>query len=254
MVNNRFDLSIILPCYNEAQILEETVKTIQRILDQTVYQYEIIIAEDASTDGTDRIAKQLAAGSEKIVWLHRDQRIGRGSAVADAIKKSRGAIVGFLDADLEAPAHYILPLVLAVKDGADIAVGVRYLHLKWYDFFLKPTKLLSHYGYMWLLRKMLRTNLQDTEAGFKFFNRQKILPVLDEIRDQHWFWDTEVMVRPYLKGYKIKEIPILFSMRYGRVSKVNFLKDSFSHLRNLLRFREEMKAMRMTKSGAIGRE
>lgn len=244
MVDNRFDLSIILPCYNEVQILEESVRTIQKILDQTIYRYEIIIAEDASTDGTGRIAKQLANGSERIVWLHRDKRIGRGSAVADAIKKSRGEIVGFLDADLEAPAHYILPLVLAIKDGADIAVGVRYLHLKWSDFFFKPTKLLSHYGYMWLLRKMLRTNLQDTEAGFKFFNRQRILPILDEIRDQHWFWDTEVMVRPYFKGYAIKEIPILFSMRYGRASKVNFLKDSFSHLCNLLRFQRELNSKR----------
>ena len=105
MVDSRFDLSIILPCYNEVQILEESVRTIQRILDQTIYRYEIIIAEDASTDGTDRIAKQLANGSERIVWLHRDKRIGRGSAVAAAIKKSRGEIVGFLDADLEAPAH-----------------------------------------------------------------------------------------------------------------------------------------------------
>ena len=99
MVDNRFDLSIILPCYNEVRILEESVRTIKDFRPNHL-SIRDHIAEDASTDGTDRIAKQLANGSERIVWLHRDKRIGRGSAVADAIKKSRGEIVGFLDADL----------------------------------------------------------------------------------------------------------------------------------------------------------
>ena len=239
---NTVDLSVILPCYNEAQILRQTVKVLKSVLNQTSYHYEIIIAEDASTDGTDTIARQLAEGSEEIVWLHRNERIGRGSAVANAIKKARGRVVGFLDTDLEAPALYILPLVLAIEEGADIAIGVRFIHLGWRDYIFKMDKILTHYGYLWLIRLLLQIPLQDTETGFKFFNKERILPVLDEIKDQHWFWDTEVMVRPYFKGYRIKEIPILFFMNHDRVSKVNFFKDSLSHLKNLWRFRKEIKA------------
>ena len=77
-MGNTVDVSVILPCYNEAKILRPSVKTIQEFLDKTVYQYEIIIAEDASKDGTDRISKELADSNANIVWLHRDERIGRG--------------------------------------------------------------------------------------------------------------------------------------------------------------------------------
>ena len=241
MVENQVELSVILPCYNEAQILRTSVKTVEDILEQSSYRYEIIIAEDASTDGTDKIAQELAAQSPKIVWCHRDKRIGRGSAVAHAIKKSRGKIVGFLDTDLEAPAHYILPMAMAISQGADISTGVRHIYLTKMDFIFKMDKILSHYGYLWISKKLLGTNLQDTETGFKFFNKERILPILDEIKDQHWFWDTEVMVRPYLKGYKFKEIPIIFTMRHDRKSKVSFFKDSVSHFKKLLAFRKEIR-------------
>ncbi len=242
MVKDELDLSVILPCYNEASILRESVGKVREILDQSIYRYEIIIAEDSSTDGTDVIAKEMSERSKEIVWCHRDERTGRGSAVANAIKAARGRIVGFLDVDLETPAHYILPMVLAIQDGADISTGVRHIKLKNIDFVLKLDKILSHYGYLWISQRLLGTKLQDTETGFKFFNRERILPILEEIKDQHWFWDTEVMVRPYFRGYKIKEIPTLFSMRHGRKSKVNFVKDSLSHFRNLLKLRQEIKS------------
>ena len=245
MVDNKIDISVILPCYNEAKIIEESVRTVEDILKQSSYRYEIIIAEDASTDGTDKIAKELSERSNHIVWSHRDKRIGRGSAVAHAIRKSRGKIVGFLDADLEAPAHYILPLAMGIEQGADIATGVRHIYLKKMDFIFKLDKILTHYGYLWISRRMLGTTLQDTETGFKFFNRERILPILDEIKDQHWFWDTEVMVRPYLKGYKIKEIPIIFSMRHDRKSKVHFIRDSVTHFKKLLDFRREIRASKI---------
>jgi glycosyltransferase involved in cell wall biosynthesis len=244
VVEPQVDLSVILPCYNEAQILKESVATVQSILDPSIYRYEIIIAEDASTDGTDKIAKKLSEQWKNVVWCHRDKRLGRGSAVANAIKEAKGKIVGFLDPDLEAPAHYILPLALAIQQGADISIGVRHIQLRKVDFILKLHKVLSHYGYRWISQVLLGTELQDTESGFKFFNRERILPVLVEIIDQHWFWDTEVMVRSYLKGYSIKEIPIIFSMRHDRKSKVNFIKDSVVHFKRLLDFRREIKAKR----------
>jgi len=238
------DLTIILPCYNEVGFIREAVDQIKQVLNKTVYKYEIIIAEDSSTDGTDKIAKDLADNSNNIIWLHRDQRIGRGSAVSNAIKKARGNIVGFIDVDLEAPAHYILPIVSTIEQGADIAYAVRYLKIRWFDYILRLPRLLSHYIYSWISRLLLNMTLQDTEVGFKFFKRQRILPILDEIKDRHWFWDTEVMVRPFLKGYKIEGVPILFTPNYNRKSKVNLIKDSINHLRNLIKFRKELNSMK----------
>lgn len=235
------DLSVILPCYNEAGVLQQTVRTIQQLLDKTVYDYEIVIAEDGSTDGTDTIAKELAENFRNVVWMHGERRLGWGAAVANAVKKSRRKIVGFLDPDLEGAAHYILPLVMEIEKGADIASGIRCYKVKPLNLLLKFPKLLSHYGYLWVARRLLRVRLNDTEVGYKFFNRERILPLLDEIKNRHWFWATEIMVRAYYKGYKIKEIPIIYVPDYTRESKVDLLKDGIAHFKNLMWFRRELK-------------
>lgn len=240
-INLKYDVSVILPCFNEAAILEKTVLAVRGIMDKTIYKYEIIIAQDKSTDGTEKIAEELSHKFNNILWLKRENKRGRGSAVAAAIKKARGTIVGFIDIDLEIPAYYIYPMILEVEKGADIATCVRVFKINKRQLFFRLPKILSHYCYLWLVRNILKVNLQDTEAGFKFFNRQRILPLLDEIKDEHWFWDTEVMVRSYYKGYRIKELPTLFLPDYARRSKVNLLKDSYSYLLNLLKFRIELK-------------
>lgn len=237
------DVSIIIPCYNEAPVLKNTVLAIRNLLDKSVYNYEIIIAEDSSDDGTGQIAKELSEEFDNVIWLHRDRKRGRGSAVSDAIRKSRGHVVGFIDVDLETPAYYLYPMILEIENGADIATCIRIFKLKTHELIYQWPKVLSHYCYIWLVRKFLRVNLQDTEVGFKFFNRKRILPILDEIKDGHWFWDTEIMVRSYYKGYKIKEIPTLFLPDYTRNSKVKLLKDSYDYLVNLIKFRKELRQL-----------
>lgn len=238
------DVSIILPCFNEAQILAKTVKEIRGVLDKTIFKYEIIIAEDSSTDGTDLIAKNLSIQFDNIVWLHRDNKRGRGGAVSNAIKKAKGRIAGFIDVDLETPVHYIYPMLLEIDNGADIALATRIFKLNKYQLIFRLPKVLSHYCYLWLSRRILGTTLMDAEAGFKFFNRERILPLLDEVKDERWFWDTEIMVRSYYKGFKIKELPTLFIPEYSRVSKVNLLSDSIDYLIKLFRFRSELRLLR----------
>jgi glycosyltransferase involved in cell wall biosynthesis len=235
------DVAIILPCYNEAATLRKTVLAVRNLMDKTVYKYEIIVAEDASQDGTAKIAKELSQEFGNVIWLHRESRAGRGSAVSNAIRNSRARIAGFIDVDLETPVHYIFPLILEIDKGADIATCIRLFKLNKYQLVLRLPKVLSHYCYLWLVRWLLGTKLQDTEAGLKFFNRLRILEVLDEVKNQHWFWDTEIMVRAYYKGYRIKEIATLFLPDYKRVSKVNLWRDSLDYLANLLRFRKELR-------------
>ena len=81
----------------------------------------------------------------------------------------------------------------------------------------------------------------DTEAGFKFFNRENILPVLAAVDNQHWFWDTEIMIRSYLTGLKITQIPTLFIRRFDKYSTVNPITDSIEYLVQLYRFKKRIK-------------
>ena len=94
------------------------------------------------------------------------------------------------------------------------------------------------------MRRMLQVHLRDTETGYKFFKRTKILPVLDQIIDQRWFWDTEIMARCYLQGFTIVEIPCLFVRRFDKRSAVHPLSVSVDYFIKLWRFRRVMKQLR----------
>ena len=98
------------------------------------------------------------------------------------------------------------------------------------------------------MRRVLKVNYKDTEAGFKFFNREKILPVIEEIKDKNWFWDTEVIIRSQLKGYKIKLIPTIFLRKREAKSTFRVWKDTRDYFFNLMKFRKELKKERRKKA------
>jgi hypothetical protein len=93
------------------------------------------------------------------------------------------------------------------------------------------------------MRLVLDCDLQDTETGCKIFNRRRVLPILDDIKDIHWFWDTEVMARSLVAGLKIVEVPTIF-VREGSFTTVHIVRDTWDYLVNLFKFRRELRAMR----------
>jgi hypothetical protein len=95
-------------------------------------------------------------------------------------------------------------------------------------------------GYSWLVRVLLETPLRDTETGYKFFRREKLMPVLDAISDPGWFWDTEFMLRAERRGLVIREVPGAYVRRDDKQSSVSGIKDSFDYFARLWRFRSEL--------------
>ncbi len=91
-------------------------------------------------------------------------------------------------------------------------------------------------AYSYLVKRMLRLGVSDTETGCKFFRKEKILPVLDMTKDNHWFWDTEIMFWAKHSGLSIKEVPTIFTRKRTEGSKVNLFKDSFDYFGNLVGF------------------
>jgi len=239
MVGTSADLSLVLACYNEESVIEDSVADILGVLDDTRYSYELIFVDDCSKDRTrdliDRLIERYP--DKRMSRIFHTENKGRGGAVSDGIRAAHGDVAGFIDIDLEVHARYIPSCVNAVRNGADIAVGRRIykLNLRSLDRYMLST------GYVWLVRRLLGIDLNDTETGYKFFKRERILPVLDEIEDQRWFWDTEVMVRSYYKEYNIAEIPCLFLRRFDKASTVSPLADTVDYFRKLWRFRKTVK-------------
>ncbi len=232
-------LSVVVACYNEEPHLEDSFRQLRAVLDDFRRPWEIVFVDDCSRDGTRAVLERLVRehpGLPLRVLLH-ERNQGRGATVSDGFRAARGDIAGFLDIDLEVHAHYIAPVVRAIEQGADVAT-VRRL------YFVRPRALARHVlsrGYSWLVRWLLGTRLADTETGFKFLRREKLMPLLETIEDRHWFWDTEFMIRAERAGLRIAEVPGAFVRREDKLSTVRALPDSVQYLRRLWTFRRKLK-------------
>lgn len=233
-------VSVVLACYNEEQILARSFEEIRDSLDNLGRPYEIIFVDDVSRDRTREIIRSIVAAhptADLQVILHEANQ-GRGATVTDGFRAARGEIVGYLDVDLEVHSRYIPSLVRAIEKGADVATVRRI-----YAFQLRSIdRYVMSRGYSFLVRKLLRVSIQDTETGYKFFRREPLRPVLDEIEDGGWFWDTEFMVRALRRGLRLEEIPGAYVRRRDKTSTVSGLRDSVAYFRKLLRFRRALRA------------
>lgn len=244
-------VSVVFPAFNEADYLDVAVEKTAQKLNEFAHSYEIIIAEDGSTDGTTERSENLAQKFPFVKHLHREKRLGRGTALNKAFKQSEGDVLVYMDLDLATDLKYLKPLVKAVSDeGYDFATGSRMLPESIVERSLRRS--LSSKFYNFLVRHILCSKVRDHQAGFKAFKRQPTLQLLDEVSARHWFWDTEILVRAQRKGYKIKEIPV--EWKSGRKTKVNLFKDSYNMGKQVIKlwwqFKKE-KLPRLNKSSGL---
>jgi glycosyltransferase involved in cell wall biosynthesis len=232
-------LSLVLACYNEEDVLEESFREIRQTLLDFGGTFEILFVDDVSRDRTREIIRGIVDKHPDLdlkVILH-ERNKGRGATVTDGFRAARGEIAGYLDVDLEVHSRYIPSLVRAIQNGADVATVRRIYALQ--------VKALDRYfmsrGYSFLVRRVLGLTLHDTETGYKFFRRAKLLPLLDAIQDGGWFWDTEFMARAAREGLTIREIPGAYVRRWDKTSKVSGIRDSIEYFGRLWSFRRELR-------------
>lgn len=234
----QFDVSLVLPCYNEAEHFETSVDRIIQVLDGTDFSWEILFIDDKSRDATSTLIKKYIAGHPRkhlSAYFHQLNK-GRGVTVVEGIEKSQGKIVGYIDIDLEVLPDYIPRFVQAVENGNDVAAGWRI-----YDFTLRSLpRWFASKGYNLIRNRTLGTKLMDTEAGYKFFRRKKILPILKQCQSPGWFWDTEIMVLSEMAGLKLTQIPVVFIRRFDKTSTVRLIPDTLVYLKELWRFKQRL--------------
>lgn len=233
------ELSLIAPCYNEAPHLEKNLNRLKKVLDATIYKYEIIVIDDASFNKTAEMIKrfiEVNQDADNIIFIKHDKNQGRGKTVSEGIMAARGEIVGFVDVDFSTSPWYIPALAAEIRQGADIVIGQRIYKLK--------LKVLHRWilskGYKFLVKIFLGMELGDTESGCKFFKREKIIPVLTQVKDEKWFWDTEIIARSHFAGLTIVQLPTVF-IRESLYTTVKIIKDSWRHFVNLIKFSRQMR-------------
>ena len=224
-MKNSLKVTVVFPAYNEVDALKYAVDKVTQALNEFTSSYEIIIAEDGSTDGTDKLAEALAEEHPFVKHIHGEKRLGRGRALKNAFRQSSGEILVYMDLDLATDLKHLKALVDAVEsEGYEFATGSRMLNES--KVKRSGTRHLASKTYNFMVRAVLGSDLRDHQCGFKAFRRESLVQLLDEVGAEHWFWDTEILVRAQRRGFRIKEIPVLW--RGGRESKVRLFMDSLN--------------------------
>ncbi|MCI0503248.1 glycosyltransferase family 2 protein [Candidatus Micrarchaeota archaeon] len=224
-------ISVIIPAHNEARVLRTNILRIERELERLGRDFEIIISEDGSTDGTVEIAKALEGGRIRV--LNYSKRLGKGSAIMKAVSESRGDIVIFMDADLASDLENIPQIFDSIDGGASLVIGSRYV--KGSESKRKLVRWVASRSYNWLVRILLGSRLRDHQCGFKAFRKSSVMPIAGEVTDGRWFWDTELLIRAQRRGLIVKEMPIKWEE--SQDSKFDLLKDTWHMAASLARFK-----------------
>lgn len=237
---NKPDFSLVLACYNESEHIEESIKKIIETLDDTRYKYELILIDDKSKDNTANVIKKIKKQHKSVRAYFHKKNIGRGGTVKEGILKAKAEVVGFIDVDLEVAPDYIPKFVRTIKNNeAEIAIGHRYYpsHLN-PGYFLRT--ILSR-GYISLVKILLGLDVKDSEAGYKFFDKNKVLPALVKTKNNQWFWDTEIVARSLFEGLRLKQMPVLFLRRSDKTSTVRLIPDIIDYFKAIYKFKKELK-------------
>jgi glycosyltransferase involved in cell wall biosynthesis len=225
-------IDIVVPVYNEAAGLERSVRRLHRYLSgEFPFSWRIVIADNASTDATPRIAAALAAGLPRVESLRLDAK-GRGRALRAAWLASPARVVAYIDVDLSTDLRALLPLVAPLLSGhSDVAIGSRLSHGARVVRGAKR-EVISR-GYNRILRTALRARFSDAQCGFKAVRDDAARALLPGVRDNGWFFDTELLVLAQRRGLRIHEVPV--DWIDDPDSRVDIVRTAWTDLRGVAR-------------------
>jgi glycosyltransferase involved in cell wall biosynthesis len=203
----RVDLEVVIPAYNEEQMLARSVLRLHHFLSQDFpCSWIITIADNASVDATPQIAQALATDLPHVNVVRLEQK-GRGRALRAAWSRSHARVVAYMDADLSTDLRGLLPLVAPLLSGhSEIAIGSRLLRSARVTRGLKREFISRSYNR--LLHTVLHARFSDAQCGFKAVRADVLPELLPMVRDESWFFDTELLVVAQRAGLRIHEVPV----------------------------------------------
>jgi glycosyltransferase involved in cell wall biosynthesis len=202
-------LSIIIPAYNEAEHIYANVLQVCTTLQ--ALDYEVIVADDGSTDGTSSEVERLQRADYPVRVVRQETNLGKGAALFYGFGFSSGAWIAFLDADLEIEPSYVPQLVTAMAaEQAEVAIGTKTLDAN--SRFPWPRRLLSLL-YRQLVTLLFGLPFSDTQTGIKVFRREVLEAVAPHLRVHRFAFDVELLIGVMRLGYRIAEYPVTITYR-----------------------------------------
>ncbi|MDQ3512835.1 MAG: glycosyltransferase family 2 protein [Chloroflexota bacterium] len=237
-------VSLVVPAYNEMARIEASLAAILDFFAHQPYTTEVILADDGSTDGTAETARAMLAGhpTARVLTIPHG---GKARAVRQGMTEARGELIAFSDIDLATPLHYLDDLRASVLGGCHIAIasregiGARRLDEPGYRHVMGRVFNL-------LVRIVVLPGIDDTQCGFKMFERQTARAILaasrlyasaDErvVGPRVTAFDVELLFVAKHLGYRVCPIPVIWTA--GEKSKVNPVSDTVNNIKDVLRIR-----------------
>lgn len=227
--------SIVIPAYNEGQRITTSLDKILAYIGEQHWIAEVIVVNDGSRDETADIIRGYAKCHPPVRLIENPGNRGKGYAVRNGMMHATGDVLLFSDADLSSPIHEAPKLFEAIRNGADVAIGSRWLKAElqterqpWYR---------QIFGRMFnlALRIVLGLKYKDTQCGFKAFNRRAAQEVFGRQRIERWGFDPELLFLADKFGMKVVEVPVEWA--HDERSKINPVVDGMKMVMEMLKVR-----------------
>lgn len=228
-------ITAVIPVYNDVEALKNAIPKSLEALTAFGRPFELIIAEDESSDGTREAALEWEQRDPRVKLLHSDKRQGRGRALNRALDIAKGDIFCYYDVDLATSLEHLPELLSRIEDGAAVATGSRLMKAS--DTARSADREFASRSFNFLVRHLLKSKLHDHQCGFKAYNTAVLRELVQKIQAPHWFWDTESLVLAQHAGLRVDEFPVHWTQGPGTTVRV---KDVVSMGKDILRLRRRL--------------
>ena len=227
-------VSIVVPAYNEAARIGESIRKIEEFLKNMPWTAEVIVVDDGSRDDTAAVVRSMNFSGLRV--LRNDPNRGKGFAVKTGVLDALGEYVLFTDADLSAPIDELEKLLEAAKEQrADVVIGSRAVDRSYIEKHQSRGRELGGIVFNLMVKTILGLKIHDTQRGFKLFRRSKAIPVFERMTITGFGFDPELLFLSKRAKLKILELPVRWSHAEG--SKIRFMRDSVRMFSDLIRIR-----------------
>jgi glycosyltransferase involved in cell wall biosynthesis len=223
--------SIVIPAYNESARIPATLQSVVDCIRQHGWDAEVLVVNDGSSDSTAEVVRAFAAANPEVRLLENPGNRGKGYSVRSGMLQAHGEIVLFTDADLSAPIEEAEGLFAAIAEGADIAIGSRWLETKRQT--IRQPFYRQFFGrcFNGVTRFIMGLKFADTQCGFKAFTRAAAQTVFQLQTIERWGFDPEILFIALKRGYVVKEVAV--SWAHDERTRMSYLKDGIKMLQEI---------------------
>src|SRR5271155_5408034 len=228
-------LSIVIPAYNESARIEETLDRVMACIEAEGWDAEVLVVDDGSRDGTPEIISRWMARFPRLHLIQNEGNRGKGYSVRNGLLQAAGEIVMFTDADLSSPMEEAELLMAALADGADVAIGSRWLDKTRQTIHQPLYRRFFGRCFNGVTRMVMGLPFKDTQCGFKAFKRPAAQVIFRLQRIERWGFDPEILFIARKLGYTIVEVPVTWG--HDERSRMSYLKDGMKMLEEMATIR-----------------